>query len=383
MRRLFRLAALSLLACALYLASAAPAHAQARTHEVQAGENLFRIGLRYGVSVDDLMRANGLSNYNIYVGQVLIIPDAPGAGGSSPAPASTPAPQPTVIVVPGEPVYHIVQPGETLFRIGVRYNLPWTKIQVANNLVGDRLYAGQRLLIPVNGEAPTPAPAAPTQAAPTPAPTEAAPTPTPAPTEAAPTEAAPTDAAPAAETVHVVQAGETLFTIGLKYNVRWPAIMAANNLASDQIFAGQRLTIPAPGSAAAEVTLPPAGQGPVAGLAGRYFLVDISEQRLYAFEGDQLVRSTLVSTGRWPTPTVTGTYYIYARYVSTRMRGPDYDLPNVPYTQYFYKGYGLHGTYWHSNFGTPMSHGCVNMPTPEAEWAYNWAGIGTPVIVQQ
>ena len=65
------------------------------------------------------------------------------------------------------------------------------------------------------------------------------------------------------------------------------------------------------------------------------------------------------------------------------MSGPGYYLPDVPFIMYFYKGYGLHGTYWHNNFGQPMSHGCVNMPTPEAEWAYNWAGIGTPVIVQQ
>jgi lipoprotein-anchoring transpeptidase ErfK/SrfK len=64
------------------------------------------------------------------------------------------------------------------------------------------------------------------------------------------------------------------------------------------------------------------------------------------------------------------------------MRGPGYDLHNVPYTMYFYKGYGLHGTYWHNNFGTPMSHGCVNMPTEEAKWAYYWADYGTPVVVQ-
>jgi lipoprotein-anchoring transpeptidase ErfK/SrfK len=48
---------------------------------------------------------------------------------------------------------------------------------------------------------------------------------------------------------------------------------------------------------------------------------------------------------------------------------------------YFYKGYGLHGTYWHHNFGHPMSHGCVNMPTDEAEWAFNWSTYGTPVVV--
>jgi lipoprotein-anchoring transpeptidase ErfK/SrfK len=50
---------------------------------------------------------------------------------------------------------------------------------------------------------------------------------------------------------------------------------------------------------------------------------------------------------------------------------------------YFYKGYGLHGTYWHDNFGHPMSHGCVNLPTPEAAWLYTWAEIGTPVLVQE
>jgi lipoprotein-anchoring transpeptidase ErfK/SrfK len=49
---------------------------------------------------------------------------------------------------------------------------------------------------------------------------------------------------------------------------------------------------------------------------------------------------------------------------------------------YFYRGYSFHGTYWHNNFGFPMSHGCVNMPTPEAEWLYNFAEVGTPVHVQ-
>ena len=58
-----------------------------------------------------------------------------------------------------------------------------------------------------------------------------------------------------------------------------------------------------------------------------------------------------------------------------------YDLPNVPYTMYFYNnqilkawGYSLHGTYWHNNFGTPMSHGCVNLRTEDAEKLFYWAG---------
>ena len=63
------------------------------------------------------------------------------------------------------------------------------------------------------------------------------------------------------------------------------------------------------------------------------------------------------------------------------MAGLDYYLPDVPYVMYFYKGYGIHGTYWHSNFGNPMSRGCVNMETSEAGWLYNWAFVGIPVNV--
>ena len=48
---------------------------------------------------------------------------------------------------------------------------------------------------------------------------------------------------------------------------------------------------------------------------------------------------------------------------------------------YFYGGYALHGTYWHANFGHPMSHGCVNLPTAEAEWLFHWADVGTMVNI--
>ncbi len=113
----------------------------------------------------------------------------------------------------------------------------------------------------------------------------------------------------------------------------------------------------------------------------RWIDVDLSAQRLYAYEGDVLVNSFLVSTGTWRTPTVTGQYHIYVKYRSTTMTGPGYNLPNVPFTMYFYKGYGIHGTYWHHNFGTPMSHGCVNLSIPDSEWMYNFASVGTLVNV--
>lgn len=115
----------------------------------------------------------------------------------------------------------------------------------------------------------------------------------------------------------------------------------------------------------------------------RWIDVDLSEQRVYAYEGDVVVNSFIVSTGTWRYPTVTGQFRIYVKLRYTDMAGPGYYLPDVPYTMYFYKGYALHGTYWHNNFGTPMSHGCINLRTSDAEWLFNWASVGTLVNVHQ
>ncbi|MEP7137261.1 MAG: L,D-transpeptidase family protein [Chloroflexota bacterium] len=113
----------------------------------------------------------------------------------------------------------------------------------------------------------------------------------------------------------------------------------------------------------------------------RWIDVNLSTQSVYAYEGDTVVNSFIVSTGTSLHPTVTGKFKIWIKLKSTDMSGPGYYLPNVPYVMYFYKGYGLHGTYWHSNFGTPMSHGCVNLRTSDAEWLYYWASEGTVVNV--
>jgi lipoprotein-anchoring transpeptidase ErfK/SrfK len=115
--------------------------------------------------------------------------------------------------------------------------------------------------------------------------------------------------------------------------------------------------------------------------SGHWIDVDLTHQMVYAFDGNTVVNSFLVSTGTWQHPTVTGQYHVYVKYRSTTMTGPGYSLPNVPFTMYFYKGYGLHGTYWHSNFGTPMSHGCVNLSIPDSEWLYNWSSVGTLVNI--
>lgn len=115
----------------------------------------------------------------------------------------------------------------------------------------------------------------------------------------------------------------------------------------------------------------------------RWIDIDLSAQRLYAYQGKDLVNSFLVSTGTWRTPTVMGQFHVWIKLRYTDMAGPGYYLPDVPYTMYFYKGYGIHGTYWHNNFGTPMSHGCVNMRTEEAGWLYNWSHVGILVNVHE
>jgi len=133
------------------------------------------------------------------------------------------------------------------------------------------------------------------------------------------------------------------------------------------------------------VYVPPTNAPPVVASGGhggaRWIDVNLSTQSVYAYEGDTVVNSFIVSTGTGYTPTVTGKFKIWIKLKSTNMSGPGYYLPNVPYVMYFYKGYGLHGTYWHNNFGTPMSHGCVNLRTSDAEWLYYWASEGTVVNV--
>ena len=113
----------------------------------------------------------------------------------------------------------------------------------------------------------------------------------------------------------------------------------------------------------------------------RWIDVDLTNQRVYAYEGDTIVNSFIVSTGTSRTPTVTGKFKVYIRLRSGNMRGPGYFLPDVPYIMYFHGNYGLHGTYWHNNFGTPMSHGCVNLSIDDAAWLYNWSYMGTVVNV--
>lgn len=106
--------------------------------------------------------------------------------------------------------------------------------------------------------------------------------------------------------------------------------------------------------------------------------MDLTQQRLTAYQGNTPVFEATVSTGLPKTPTVVGQFRIYWKLTAADMAGPGYYLRDVPYTMYFHSGYALHGTYWHSNFGQPMSHGCVNLRTEDAEWLFDWVDPSLP-----
>lgn len=116
-------------------------------------------------------------------------------------------------------------------------------------------------------------------------------------------------------------------------------------------------------------------------MVGKCILVSLSYQVMQAYENGNLVLSSSVSTGVKGHATPTGTFGIYRKTRSQKMSGPGYYLPNVPFILWFKGDYSLHGTYWHHNFGHPMSHGCVNLPTPVAETLFYWADVGTQVTI--
>jgi len=165
----------------------------ALTHTVRAGDTLYSIAALYGVTVDEIKALNNITDPStLSVGQVLII-----RRGETPSATATPVPT-------GE-IVHVVQRGENLFRIALRYGTTVQAVADRNKIVNPSLiWAGQKLIIPVGG-----APSAPSGK------------------------------------IHVVQAGENLFRIALRYNTTPWAIAAANGLSNTHyIYVGQRLRIP-------------------------------------------------------------------------------------------------------------------------------------------
>ncbi|MBA3449943.1 MAG: L,D-transpeptidase [Chloroflexia bacterium] len=130
------------------------------------------------------------------------------------------------------------------------------------------------------------------------------------------------------------------------------------------------------------------GPGPQQG-AWKEVVVSLSAQSMWAYEEGELVMSSLVSTGTAEMPetsTPVGYHSVLAKFDAQTMEGTIsgeyYRVEDVPFVMYFDNlGNAIHGTYWHSNFGAPMSHGCVNLPMDIAAWMYEWAPVGTAITV--
>ncbi len=119
-------------------------------------------------------------------------------------------------------------------------------------------------------------------------------------------------------------------------------------------------------------------------------VVDLTQQMLYAYDAEELFLATTTATGLWATPTPRGHFRVYRKTPTRYMQGPIpgitsqyYDLPGVPWNLYFTnEGAIVHDVYWHNTFGSRYSNGCVNLPTATARLLYEWADIGTLVIVR-
>jgi lipoprotein-anchoring transpeptidase ErfK/SrfK len=134
----------------------------------------------------------------------------------------------------------------------------------------------------------------------------------------------------------------------------------------------------------------------------KWLEVGIGEQQLWAYQGQTVIASSLISTGIAPNDTDLGMFRVRLKYPAQDMEGftdetgevlgfgaaPDgtvpYEVANVPHVMYFnLDAEALHGAYWHHNFGQRMSHGCVNLPLDFAAWLYGWAPLGTGVWVRE
>ncbi len=118
----------------------------------------------------------------------------------------------------------------------------------------------------------------------------------------------------------------------------------------------------------------------------RWIDIDLSAQYLRAYQGNVVVLEHAISSGTpgWETPT--GTFYIGRMLESDDMQGTvaaeSWFVPDVPHAMYFTnQGHAIHGTYWHNSFGTPMSHGCINLPEWAAAEVFSWIHVGARVVI--
>lgn len=304
---------------------AEPAQVAATIHTVQRGETLSGIAQKYGTSIAELMRLNNLRSANvIYVGQRLVINASAASSGATGV--------------------HVVSRGQTLSGIAQNYGTTVAALRQANNLRSSTIFVGQRLQVPAAG--------------------------------------ASSGSSGAAAVVHVVKIGENLSSIARQYGVSVQAIAERNGIANTSLIkVGQRLVISGNPTATT-----PAPSGP------KKIVVDISEQRCRQYQGETLLNTWACSTGM-RNATKTGTFRVQSKL--RKAYGSTWDIWMPYWLGIYWAGStenGIHGIPWNASngrkiwaglVGTPATYGCVMLKDAPMETLWNWADIGTQVVIKR
>lgn len=257
---------------------------------------------------------------------------------------------PTAILA--DPTVHEVQPGDTLFSLARRYGVTVQAIVEANRLYDPSwIYVGQVLVIPDPADQRLQ-----TQPAPSSAPTAA---------------------------TYTVQPGDTLIGIALRFGTTPQALARANHLTDPfLIYAGQQLVLPG---------VKPGVSGRAVPRGAKRIEIDVSEQRMYVWEGDTLIWEWPVSTGLPGYPTRYGTFHVQSKIPMAYSRPWKLWMPH--WLGIYWAGgteNGIHSLpiingkkLWEGYLGRPISYGCIVVSTEAGELLFNWAEIGTTVVIHE
>lgn len=321
--------ALVILASTLTTAAASQPLGEGPTiHVVQTGETLASIAARYGTTVSALLQLNSLRNPDIiYVGQRLLV--SPKTTGGDNGGAS------------GDGGVHVVRRGQTLGSIAKQYGVGVEALRAANGLRGDLIFVGQRLRIPSGAGAAT--------------------------------------TGAGSGQYHVVQAGETLGAIARRYGMTAEQLAQLNGIRNASLIKiGQKLLVA--GSAQ------PVARGP------KKIVVDISEQRCWRYEGDTLLDTWRCSTGR-NNSTATGNFRVQSKLRNAY--GSTWGIWMPYWLGIYWSGpteNGIHGLPWDAKtgartwaglVGVPITYGCVMLTDAVMKQVWEWADIGTRVVIKR